>query len=89
MNIGEPTYQGEIFQNEGSPVMIVGYTATELEWINSLACRFGFSIPECTLYMDAKEEVHRSGLRLNAAVSYVNYQLSATHHRFNQPNVDR
>ena len=34
--------------------MIVGYTATELEWINSLACGFGFSIPECTLYMDAK-----------------------------------
>ena len=72
VNIDEPDILGEIFQNEG-PVMIVGYTATELEWINSLACRFGFSIPECTLYLDAKRGAHRSGPRLNAAVSYVNY----------------
>ena len=86
VNIDEPDILGEIFQNEG-PVMIVGYTTTELEWINSLASRYGFSIPACTMYMDAKKGAQKWAATERRGELRNLPPLLVTHDRRNRPSI--
>ena len=86
VNIDEADILKEIFREKDS-VMIVGYTTAELEWINSLACRFGFSIPECTMYMDAKKGAQKWAATERRGELRKLPRLSVTHHRFNQPSI--
>jgi hypothetical protein len=76
----------EIFRDQ-KPTIIVGYTATEFEWIRSLASRYSFSIPNNSMYIDAKKGAqkwasseHRGELRNLPP-------LSPTRHRLNRPSM--
>ena len=86
VNIDEADILNEIFR-EKDPVMIVGYTTAELQWVNNLACRFGFSIPECTMYMDAKKGAQKWAATERRGELKNLPPLLVTHDRYNRPSI--
>ena len=86
VNIEEVDILNEIFEGSG-PVMIVGYTATELEWIKSLASTYGFSIPDCTKYMDAKKGAQKWAATERRGELKNLPPLLATRDPFNRPRI--
>ena len=84
--INEKNILPEIFQTS-EPLMIVGYTKTELEWIRCLSDRFGFDIPQTTLYLDAKRGAQKWAATERRGELKELPVMLITHSRFNRPNL--